>query len=49
MAYNRITIMCISFMLIEMDFIHWYSCVIFAMKSMSICKDLVNYDEIIIQ
>ena len=32
---------CTNFMLsvIEMIFIHWHSCVMFAMKSMSICND----------
>ena len=47
-AYKPITLSYISFMFIEMKFIHWHSCVIFAMKSMSICNDKVNYDEIII-
>ena len=49
MAYKPITLIYISLMLIEMKFIHLHSCVIFAMKSMSICNDQVNYDEIIIQ
>ena len=33
------------FIFIEMNF---YSCVMFAIKSMNICNDEVNYDEIII-
>ena len=36
------------FIFIEMKFIHYHSCVMFAMKSMNICNDQVNYDEIII-
>ena len=47
-AYKRITLSSILFMFIEMKFIHCHYCVMFAMKSMSICNDLVNYDEIII-
>ena len=47
-AYKPITLSCIFFMFIEMKFIHCHSCVIFAMKSMSMCNDYVNYDEIII-
>ena len=47
-AYKPITRSCILFMFIEMIFIHCHSCVMFAMKSMSICNDIVNYDEIII-
>ena len=38
-AYKPITLSCISFMFIKMIFIHYHSCVIFAMKSMSICND----------
>ena len=38
-AYKPITLSCIFFMFIEMKFIHCHSCVIFAMKSMSICND----------
>ena len=38
-AYKPITLSCISFMFIEMKFIHYYSCVMFTMKSMSICND----------
>ena len=48
-AYRLITLPCISFIFIEMKFIHYLSCVIFVMKFISICNDLVNYDEIIIQ
>ena len=47
-TFKTITLMCISFMFIEMKFIHCHSYVMFAMKSMNICNDLVNYDEIII-
>ena len=47
-AYKPITLPCISLMFIEIKFIHCYSCVMFAMKSMSICNDHMNYDEIII-
>ena len=49
MTYKPITSSCILFMFIEMKFIHCYSCVMFAMKSMSKCNDEVNYDEMIIQ
>ena len=38
-AYNPITLSCIFFMFIEMKFIHFHSCVMFAMKSMSTCND----------
>ena len=38
-AYKPITLSCILFMFIEMKFIHCHSCVMFAMKSMSICND----------
>ena len=48
MANEPITLLCIFFMFIEMKFIHCHSCVMFAMKSRSMCNDLVNYDEIII-
>ena len=48
-AYMPIILLCISFMFIEMKFIHYHSCVMFSMKSMSICNDSMNYDEIIIQ
>ena len=37
------------FILIEKNFIHCHSCVMFVIKSMNICNDQVNYDEIIIQ
>ena len=47
-AYKPITLSCILFIFIEMKFIHCHSCVMFAMKSMSMCNDYVNYDEIII-
>ena len=47
-AYKPTTLLCIFFMFIEMKFIHCHSCVMFAMKSMSMCNDKVNYDEIII-
>ena len=38
-AYKSITLLCILFMFIEMKFIHCHSCVMFAMKSMSMCND----------
>ena len=38
-AYKPITLSCILFMFTEMKFIHCYSCVKFAMKSMSRCND----------
>ena len=38
-AYKLITFSCILFMFIEMKFIHCYSCVMFVMKSMSMCND----------
>ena len=38
-AYKPITLSCILFMFIEMKFIHCHSCVMFAMKSMSMCND----------
>ena len=47
-AYKTITLLCILFMFIQMKFIHSHSCVMFAMKSMNMCNDKVNYDEIII-
>ena len=49
MAYNPIMLPWISFMFIEIKFVHYHSCVNFLMKSMSICNDLVNFDKIIIQ
>ena len=47
-TYKSITFPCISFMLIEMKFIHYHSRVMFAMKCMTICNDEVNYEEIIL-
>ena len=47
-AYTPITLSCILFMFIEMIFIYCHSCVMFVMKSMCMCNDEVNYDEIII-
>ena len=38
-AYKAITLSCILFMVIKMKFIHCHSCVMFAMKSMSMCND----------
>ena len=38
-AYKPITLSCILFMFIEMKFIHCHSCVMFAMKSMSMYND----------
>ena len=38
-AYKPITLSSILFMFVEMKFIHCHSCVIFAMKSMSMCND----------
>ena len=38
-AYKPITLSSILFMFIEMKFIHCHSCVMFAMKSMSLCND----------
>ena len=38
-AFKPITFSCILFMFIEMKFIHCHSCVMFAMKSMSMCND----------
>ena len=38
-AYNPVTLSCNLFMFIEMIFIHCHSCVMFAMKSMSMCND----------
>ena len=38
-AYKPITLSCILLMFIEMKFIHCHSCVMFAMKSMSMCND----------
>ena len=49
MAYKLIILLCISFMFIKMKFNHFHSCVIFVINFMSICNNLVNYDEMIIQ
>ena len=38
-AYKPITLSCILFMFIKMIFIHCHSCVMFAMKYMSMCND----------
>ena len=38
-AYKPITLPCISFMLIEMEFSNCYSCAMFVINSMSICND----------
>ena len=38
-AYKPITLSCILFMFIEINFIHCHSCVIFVKKSMSMCND----------
>ena len=38
-TYKPITLPCILFVFIEMKFIHCHSCVMFAMKSMSMCND----------
>ena len=38
-AYKPITLLCILFMFIEMIFIYCHSCVMFVMKSMSMCND----------
>ena len=43
-----ITLFCISFILIEIKFTHYYFGVMFLMKSTSIHNDQVNYDEILI-
>ena len=45
-AYNPNTLPCIWFTFIEIKFIHYHSCVIFIIKFMNKCNDLVNYDEI---
>ena len=49
MAYKLITLLCSSFKFIQIKFIDCYSCMMFTIKSMNICNDKVNYDEIIIQ
>ena len=38
-TYKPITLSCILFMFIEMKFIHCQSCVMFVVKSMSMCND----------
>ena len=38
-AYKPITLSSILFTFIEMKLIHCHSCVMFAMKSMSMCND----------
>ena len=38
-AYKLITFSCILLIFIDMIFIHCHSCVIFSMKSMSMCND----------
>ena len=38
-AYKSITLLCILFMFIEIKFIYCHSCMIFAMKSMSMCNE----------
>ena len=38
-AYKPITLSCILFMFIEIKFIHCHSCVMLAMKSISMCND----------
>ena len=47
-AYKPITRSFISFMFIEMKFIHCHSHMMFIMKSMNRCNDYVNYNEIMI-
>ena len=47
MAYKSITLPSMLFMFTKIKFIHWNSCVMFAMNFTSICNDQVNYDEII--
>ena len=39
LAYKPITLACMSFIFIEMIFIHYHVCVIFSIKSMKICND----------
>ena len=46
---SQVTFACILFIFIEIKFIHFHSCMMFAMKSMSIYPEIVNYDKIIIQ
>ena len=49
MAYELVRLPRILFMFVKIKFIHRHSLAMFAMNSMSICNDLVNHDEIIIQ
>ena len=39
MAYKPIMLQCILFMFIEIKFVHYHSCVMFVIKSMSVCND----------
>ena len=48
MVYKLTTLLCVSFIFIEIKFIDCHSCVMFVMKSMNICDDQVNNYEIII-
>ena len=41
-AYKPITLLCISFMFIEIKFMYSYLCMMFTMKSIKICNDYVN-------
>ena len=43
LAYKPITLLYISFMFIEMKFIHFHSFMIFILKSISTYNDFVNY------
>ena len=38
-AYKPITLPCVLFMFIERIFLYYHSCMMFVMKSMSICND----------
>ena len=46
---SQIILSCISFIFTEIEFINYHYCVIFILKSMSICNDYTNYEETIIQ
>ena len=48
-SYKSITLLSILFVYIEIKFIHCHFCVMFAMKSLNICNESINYDKIIIQ
>ena len=48
-AYKPIILPYILFMFIKVKLIYFHSYVMFLMMSMSICNDLVNFDEIVIQ